>query len=262
MQLPFQTKIIAIGGGEISHPQNDNTGSSASETLFIDKEIFHLTNKPGAKLLFIPTASQDSKKYFERVKIYFTALGFASVDVLYVLDDTLTSKEIEDKILSHDAIYVGGGNTQKMLAIWRKLGIDRMLRHALNRGVVLSGLSAGSICWFQGGFSRASITTNIDSRTEFVSALDFIDALNFPHYDNNKDFQVVKRETKGSTKITICLSDRAALEVIGSKYRVLRSGPNARAYKAYWKRDKFYCHELPVRDSFDSLEKLLQKRGI
>lgn len=135
-------KLVAIGGGEIGQ------SGYPVETTKIDKEIIRLTGKRNPRLLFIPTASSDSKSYFEAVKKHFGKRLGCKTDVLYLIKEKPTRKEIEEKILNSDMIYVGGGNTLKMMKVWRKTGVDKVLKQAYNKGVVLSGLSAGSICWF------------------------------------------------------------------------------------------------------------------
>lgn len=108
-------KIIAIGGGEIGGvlPSGEVL---PKETVSIDKEILKLTGKKKPKLLFIPTASNDSEFYYSVIKDYFAKLG-ARTDVLYLINKKQSKKSIEEKILSSDAIYVGGGNTLKMMNI-------------------------------------------------------------------------------------------------------------------------------------------------
>jgi len=102
-------KLIAIGGGEIGRP------GYPVETTKIDKEIIKLTNKPNPKLLFIPTASSDSELYFETVKKHFGKKLNCKIDVLCLLKEKLTLKQIKTKILTSDIVYVGGGNTALML---------------------------------------------------------------------------------------------------------------------------------------------------
>ena len=133
-------KIIAIGGGEIGRP------GYPIETTKIDKEIIKLTNKINPRLLFIPTASSDSELYFDCVTKHFGKKLKCKVDVLYLLKESPNLKEIKQKILNTDIIYVGGGNTALMLKTWKKYKIDKLIKQAYDKGVVLSGLSAGSIC--------------------------------------------------------------------------------------------------------------------
>lgn len=136
-------KIVAIGGGEIR----------TAGTLAIDKEIIRLAQKERPKLLFIPTASSDSEDYCLHIDKYYGKKLSCKTDVLFLLKETPSSNEIKKKILSTDIIYVGGGNTLKMMKLWRRLGVDKLLKTAWQIGIVLCGISAGSICWFESGHS-------------------------------------------------------------------------------------------------------------
>ena len=136
-------KIVAVGGGDMGN----------SETLPIDREIINLTGKARPRALFIPTASYDSADYYEGFRrVYGRRLG-CQTDVLLLLGINQPHEIVEEKILSADLIYVGGGNTLKMMRRWRKLGVDHMLQTAYANGIVLAGVSAGAICWFSYGHS-------------------------------------------------------------------------------------------------------------
>ena len=112
------------------------------ETLPIDREVIKLTGKARPKALFIPTASYDSVEYWEGFqRVYGGELGCETA-VLYLLNLAPSRAELEESILSSDLIYVGGGNTLKMMRRWRKLGVDRLLEQAYNRGTVAAGGSA------------------------------------------------------------------------------------------------------------------------
>lgn len=140
-------KIIAIGGGEIGD----------LDTLLIDRKIVRLTKKNKPKVLFIPTASSDAGGYCDVFKKIYGDKLKCQVDFLLLIKEkeVLNKKAISDKILLADIIYVGGGNTLKMLQIWRKTGVDKLLKKAYKNGVILTGLSAGAICWFRYGISDA-----------------------------------------------------------------------------------------------------------
>jgi dipeptidase E len=251
-------KIIAIGGGEIGRPKEDGKGHYPVETTPIDAEILQLTNKKDPTLLFIPTASYDSQNYYQVVNKHFMKLGFSSVTPLYLSDKSLTKKQIEKIILSHDAIYVGGGDTLRMMNIWRKIGVDRMLKQAYEQGVVLSGLSAGSICWF--GYGNSDSRKFSSNRLIKVTGLGLIDALHCPHYDAEPHRQAdLKRMMKTTSKIAIALDNCAALEVVDNTYRIIKSKPNAKARKIYWEKDKYFVEDIPASKSFSDLSKLTQK---
>lgn len=111
-------KIVAIGGGEMK----------LGETTEIDREIIRLTGKTHPHLLFLPTASNDAVTYYDSVKQHFGEELGCKTDVLFLIDNEPHLKEIEKKICSADCVYVGGGNTAKMMRVWRRTGAAQMLK--------------------------------------------------------------------------------------------------------------------------------------
>jgi len=240
-------KIIAIGGSNINK----------KNTLPIDKEIVNLSNQLHPKLLFIPTASSDNTDYCTRASNYFSKLG-CIVDTLLLFDKKLPYDTIKTKILSTDIIYVGGGNTLKMMNLWRKLGIDILLELARKKGIVLSGVSAGSICWFNNGNSDSRKSINPDADYIKVTGLGFIDALNCPHYNSEYERKSsLKKMMKRSSGVAIALEDCCALEVVGNHYRIISSKKAAHAYKIYWKNNRFFETNIEKNDEFQPLKMLL-----
>ncbi len=238
-------KIIALGGGEIGRP------GTKVETTAIDKEIIKLSEKKNPTFLFISTASSDSESYYEVIKKYFKGRLKCRTDVLYLIKEKKTQEELRKKILSADIIYVGGGNTLKMMKIWRKLGIDEILKEAYKNGIVLSGISAGAICWFKYGSSDSLKFTNKNAPLIKVRGLGLIDCLFCPHYDMEKDRKFeLKRITKNFSGISLALDNCVAIEVINDKYRILSSKKTAKAYKVYWKGNKFFEIEIPKIKKF------------
>ena len=227
-------KIVAIGGGEIGRP------GFPVETTKIDKEIIKITGKKNPKLLFIPTASLDSESYFKTVKKHFGEKLGCKINVLYLIKEKLSQKEIKDKILKSDIIYVGGGDTLKMMKVWRKNGLDKILKEAYEKGIVLSGLSAGSICWFKWGNSDSKRFSNPNAGLIKVSGLGLIKALLCPHY-NSKDREAdLKKMMKKSAGVAIALDNCCAIEFMDNKYRVISSESSANAYMVYWKANKYH----------------------
>ena len=242
-------KIIAIGGGEVRE----------KSTLQIDKEIISFSGKKNPKLLFIPTASSDAEGYFLSIKEYFGNLG-CSVDVLYLIKENPTKEEIQSKILGSDIIYVGGGNTLKMMTLWRKLGVDILLQKALEKNIVLCGLSAGSICWFKYGNSDSRKFTGNSSQLIKVTGLGFIEALHCPHYDAEAYRQEdLKRMMKSSPLIAIALENNCAIQIEDASYRIITSNPKAKAYKIYWKNGVYFKEEIERDNTFLPLQNLLEK---
>ncbi|HEY0838863.1 MAG TPA: peptidase E, partial [Vulgatibacter sp.] len=134
----MRRQIIAMGGGGFSmEPENP----------LLDDYVLGLTGKATPRVCFLPTASGDAEGYVERFHVAFA--GRAETSVLHLFRRTV--KDLEAFVLAQDVIYVGGGNTANMLAVWRVHGLDRILGKAWNAGVILCGLSAGALCWFEGG---------------------------------------------------------------------------------------------------------------
>jgi dipeptidase E len=143
--------IVAIGGGEIGRVKVLDDGSEIQypiETMAIDEEILRLSGEDTPKLLFVGTAYKEIEGYFEAVNNHFGGRLGCEVSELKLLDDQLSYEEISEKILSSDIVYVGGGDTIFLLDVWKKKGVDKIMKQAYDNGVVLSGLSAGACCWF------------------------------------------------------------------------------------------------------------------
>jgi dipeptidase E len=221
--------IVAIGGGEIR-----TRGTAA-----IDREIIGLTNKKNPKLLFIPTASSDSERYWKHVQEYFGKFLKCKADVLFLIRERPSREQIRNKILSADIIYVGGGNTLLMMCLWRRLGVDKLLVQAYENGTVLSGISAGSICWFDSGHSDSMSFYN-PRKWKYINVkgLGLINGINCPHYNGmtrgvprRKHFRDMIRKTGG---VGIAIENNCAIEFIdGRFYKIVRSKSYARAYRVY-----------------------------
>lgn len=136
----------------------------------------------------------------------------------YVLRTFINSspdqKTFEEQILNYDAIIFGGGNRLNMLAIWKAQGIDTVLRKAYDEGIVLAGGSAGSLCWFTGGYS--------DSRPKQLSIVYGLGFLNFshcPHYHSEPDKKPLYQQAilEGKLKEGYACDDMAGLLFLNNK---------------------------------------------
>ncbi len=247
-------KIVAIGGGEIGRP------GFPVETTLIDKEIIRLSGKSKPNLLFIPTASSDSEGYFKVVEKHFGKRLGCNVSCLWLIKEKPSKDKISEAINSADIIYVGGGNTLKMIRIWRKYGVDKMLIKAWKNGTVLSGLSAGSICWFSNGLSDSRRFKNPNAGLIKVSGLGLIPALHSPHFDSEPERRVeLSRIMKNTKGVAIALENCCAIEFVDDKYRVIVSKPKAKAYKTYYKKGKYYEEEILRENNFQDMNLLLEK---
>ena len=252
--MKHSKKIVAYGGGEIGRPGHP------VETTKIDKELIRLTGKKKPMVLFVPTASSDSEGYYELVKKHFGGRLGCKTDVLWLIKEKPSRRAVEKKIMAADIVYVGGGNTQKMLRVWKVYGVDKMLKKALERGIVLSGLSAGSICWFREGTSDSRRFNNPKADLIKVTGLGFVPALHSPHYDIEKDRRpMLKKIMKRTSGVAIAIDNCCAIEVVDDTYRVIASKTNAKAYKTYSKAGKYHEEVIPQEVGFKLLSVLLKK---
>lgn len=260
MKKPVK-KIVAIGGGDFW--RDDKNGKRyTKETIKIDKEIIALTGKKKPNFLFIPTASSDSVSYSEKIEKYYKKLG-CGVDTLFLLRADMSHAEISKKILSADIVYVGGGNTLKMMTLWRKLGVDNIFKKAHDQGIVLSGVSAGAICWFNYGNSDSRKFTSNSSQLIKVRGLGLVDALLCPHFNTEKHrSKELKRMMKSlRSMVSIALDDSCAMEIIDDKYKIITSEKSAKAYVSYWEKGSYIQNEIPQNSGLTPLNFLLSLRN-
>jgi dipeptidase E len=164
--------LVAIGGGEMK------TG----ETLELDRIVVGLTGKPHPNALFIPTAANDSLEYCATFgSIYGGKLGCETEALLLYRDPSGPSRMLE--LLDWaDLVYVGGGNTIKMLDRWRESGLNLALSAFAESGRVISGLSAGANCWFRhGNTDQPYKEGRRDICTQRTDGLGFVDMSFCPH---------------------------------------------------------------------------------
>ena len=241
-------KIVAIGGGEIA------TG----ETRSIDREIISLTGVDRPRALFIPTASSDSEGYWQVFRaVYGKRLG-CYTDVLYLLGVSPTEQELREKILSADLVYVGGGNTLKMMRRWRRLGVDSILEEAWRRGTVLAGLSAGCICWFSWGHSDSMAFYHPDDwQYVRVKGMGLIDALGCPHYDGENRADDFQRMVRKHADVGIAIDDRCALEVVDGAYRVVTARADAGVHRIAKRRGGLSIRRIERTTAYRPIAELL-----
>jgi dipeptidase E len=153
-------------------------GSSINK-IFIDYAA-RLTGKANPKVCFIPTASGDMPQYINQFYSMCEKLDVQPHYLRTFVESGSSPESFEDILLSMDAIVVGGGNTLNMLAIWKAQGIDIVLKKAYDSGIVLSGGSAGSMCWFASGY-----TDSRPQKLTKIEGLGLIDASHSPHYHSS-----------------------------------------------------------------------------
>ena len=132
--------IIAIGGGGFGREIKD---------LKIERYIVSQAKKENPSICFIPTATGDDLNYIENFYKAFNSLNCKTSHI----DFFKRTIDLKKHILKQDIVFVGGGNTKSMLAVWREWGLDSILYNAYLNGTIMSGVSAGAICWFDKGIT-------------------------------------------------------------------------------------------------------------
>ncbi len=151
--------------------------SGAGLTKPFIRYVIALTKKENPRICFLPTASGDNASIINAWYAICEDLPMTAHVQKVFVDSYSDPKTFEENLLSMDAIVVGGGNTLNMMAIWKAQGIDTVLIKAYNTGIILSGGSAGSLCWFQGG-----TTDSRPKELSIVKGLGIIKTSNCPHY--------------------------------------------------------------------------------
>jgi dipeptidase E len=137
--------ILAMGGGGFTCRPGDPA---------LDELVLELTGVREPRILFLPTASGDPN---EQIATFHSTYGgrAALATVLSLFRRHGDPRPLHDIVMAHDAVYVGGGSMRNLMAIWQAHGLDQVLREAWEAGIVLAGLSAGAMCWFEGGITRS-----------------------------------------------------------------------------------------------------------
>lgn len=242
--------IFSIGGGDMSN----------LETLLIDEKVVESTQKKNPKALFIPTASDEAPGYIDAFNyIYGEKLG-CHTDVLLLLEGNISNEEAKTKIMDTDIIYVGGGNTSKMLEVWKKYGVDKSIKEAYEKGKTLSGLSAGSICWFKSGLSDSeSFGSEGNWNYTRLEGLNYINAMNSPHYNEDTREEDFNKMILKYDEIGIALDNNCAIEFKDNGYKIHKSEVQAKAYKLFKSNGKVIREELNNTKEYGPIEALTNK---
>ena len=209
-------RIVAIGGGGFS-----DWGDSG----FLDDYLLGLTGKPKPKVCFLATASGDSAQYITQFYIHFP-VGRAIASHVGLFHYSV--RDPRSHIMGQDIIYVGGGSTVNLLAIWRAHGMDSTLRDAWRQGVILAGISAGALCWFESG-----ITLSSGHAEPIGNCLGFLPGSFCPHYRSQPEVgrQFRQMVATGELPAGLALDDGAAACFTGEELtEVVTQVPGATGY--------------------------------
>ena len=181
-------QIISIGGGGF--------GRSLGE-LRIEKYIVNQSKSKNPKICFIPTATGDDNGYINNFYRAFNSLACIPSDISFFK----RTIDLRKHILDQDIIFVGGGNTKSMLAVWREWRLDVILKEAYDKGVIMSGVSAGAICWFEQG-----ITDSWSHDLAIMDCLGFVNGTCCPHYDEEPNRRPFVSRALKNKSIDSCIS--------------------------------------------------------
>ena len=198
-------------------------GFSEEESPALDDYILDASGRPRPRICFLPTAGGDNSSYLVK---FYNAFSGGHCDPCHLALFNRTVDDARAFLLAQDVIYVGGGNTVNLLAVWRAQGMDVLLREAWERGIVLGGLCAGSMCWFEGG-----ITASFGPGSKPLEAgLGLLQGSNCPHY-------LTRRETylsaiEGGLVGGVAAEDGVALHFVEHRLAaVVASREGRRAYR-------------------------------
>lgn len=211
-------QIIAMGGGGFS---------MEPDHLVLDQYILEQSARSKPKVCFLPTASGDSENYISRFYQAFQKL-WCEPDHLSLFKPP--GSDLRSFLMKKDIIYVGGGNTRNMLVLWKEWGLDLILREAWENGIILAGLSAGAICWYEEG-----VTDSAGDLRE-LRALGFLPGSFCPHYDGEAERRPVYHRLISEKKLRegYAADDGAALHYKdGQLFRAVSSRETAKGYRVF-----------------------------
>ena len=209
-------QIIAMGGGGfLMEPDN----------LALDRYVIEQTGKERPAVCFLSQASGEWRDFIIEFYKAFTQINCHPSHLSLFKPHTA---DLEDYLMSQDVVYVGGGNTKSMLALWREWGLDRILKQAADNGTVLAGVSAGAICWFEAG-----TTDSIPGKLTALPCLGYLAGSCSPHYDGEAERRPTYQRMIASGEIMpgYAFDDGAAGHFVdGQLKQVVSSRPHAKGY--------------------------------
>jgi dipeptidase E len=210
-------QIVAFGGGGFS---------MESGNPLLDDYVLGLCRSPRPKVCFMPHASGDADHYVVRFYRAFSAERCEASHISLFRREQ-GPDDLRKHLLEQDLIYVGGGSVVSLLGVWRAHGIDEILREAWEAGVVLCGLSAGSLCWF------SEAVTNFHGDPRRIEGLGLLPFSNCVHYQQESERRLAYHEMiRAGMRPGYAAEDGAALHFTGTELtRVVASRKAARGYR-------------------------------
>lgn len=252
-------KIVAIGGGNNSDIKK-NGNPQIYEQEAIDKEIILLTNKSNPNVLFVSHASDKEFEFASYNKIVNTYGIMYSCSVKLLSIDRLKNNELTKWLVDWaNIIYIGGGNTRKMIDLWKQYNFDELLKTACLQEKVLCGISAGANCWFNQSCSDylQMESNNPNAPYVAVDGLGMIDLIFNPHANYKGRLEGMRDILKSYRKKGLSLSNNMAIEIVDDEYKLIEgiSSDDEKIFATlgYWKNGEYYTQEVQRKGKIKQL---------
>ncbi len=250
MSKKVEKHVIAMGGGGFSmEPDNP----------LLDLFVLDIAKKSRGtsqpNVCFLATASGDAEGYIDRFYKAFRKLPASPTHLSLFRGST---PDLASLLLKQDVIYVSGGNTRNLMVLWKEWGVDALMREAYEKGIILAGISAGSICWFEQG-----VTDSIPGSLNSLACLGILKGSNCPHYDGEAQRRPSYQRLMSEGKIGpgLACDDSAALHFQDGVFKeAVCSVPTAQAYRLEVQDDKVI--ETPVKARYLGGKSLLIRRAV
>ena len=195
--------IIAIGGGGFGRNPNEP---------IIENYILNLSDSQKPNITFFPTASAENSDYIVNFYTAFSSLNCNAKHISLFKN----TPNLESIIRDSDIIYIGGGNTKSMLAVFKEWNLDKLLLKAYKDGKILAGVSAGAICWFDQG-----ITDSWEDGLRVLDCMGILKGVCCPHYDGEVDRKPSVEKFLKSNEIDacFCIEDGAAIHYQNNRFK-------------------------------------------
>ncbi|MBE5461721.1 Type 1 glutamine amidotransferase-like domain-containing protein [Mycobacteroides abscessus] len=204
-QFPLPRPTIVLLGGGFSDGEHDE----------LDSFLLEQSNSARPKICFIPTASGDSPGYIER---FHDAFSQRQCEPSHLELFRRSESDLSAFIAAQDILYVGGGNTANLLAVWRLHGLDKVIQRAYYNGVVLAGISAGAACWFE-----SCLTDSFGALTPLNDGLGLLNGSFCPHYNTERPRAEVYAQLihEGELPSGVALDDGVAAKFIDGELDIV-----------------------------------------
>ncbi len=214
-------RIIAIGGGDMK----------LKTTLKIDQYVANLAKQRAgdrrAYGLYIGTANHDFMPAFNTFRKTYTSVFDIKADCLLLENVETSDERIDEKLFKADFIYVGGGDTLYMLKKWEERGLTQKLISAYERGVILTGRSAGAICWFETMYTDSEMLSGESEEYKLYKGIGLLKGVCSPHF-NVREADLTKTVIDNNLQCVYGIEDNSAIEFVNGNYtKSISSGGNS-----------------------------------